>query len=208
MIPSSAMTCHKCGFRYVPDLPENVKAHKESHDKIVNGLYAPEIKSDKIVWEKGDYLITVVDYLSPHAQKKRAEKAGVVAHRDMPFDASLYNSNESLDERNIHIFLQYRKNRIIGYLIVERRYYIQGYTWEEYENAGGKELQKENHLWSIGLVWVHSKHRIGGKGAKLIKVAASYFDIEVQSLAWYTPFTDDGKKLAKSLCPKSFIVAK
>jgi hypothetical protein len=47
-----------------------------------------------------------------------------------------------------------------------------------------------------------------GFGSQLIRVASIYFSIEVQSIGWYTPFTGDGEKLAKSLCPNSFYVAK
>jgi hypothetical protein len=193
---------------YVPSYPEDEKEHKKYHDKIVNGLYAPKIKSDKTVWEKDDYRITVVNYLSPLAQKKRAQEVGLIAHRDTPFDFAPYHHKEPLDERNVHLFLLYRKNRIVGLLIVERRDFVQRFTWQEYENAGGKELPKANPIWSIGLVWVHLKYRRSGLGSNFVQVGASYFDIEINSIGWYTPFTDDGQKLARSLCPESFFVAK
>lgn len=202
------MRCSKCGMEFVPDCPEDAKAHRKYHDKIVNGFYARKIKSDKIVWEKGDYRITVVHYFSPLAQKKRAEEAGLLAHKDTPFDFAPYHSKERLDERNVHIFLLYRKNRIIGLLIGERRSYVQRFTWEEYENAGGKELSKGKPIWSIGLAWVHREHRKKRLGSQLARVAASYFNIKIQSIGWYTPFVGNGEKLAKSLCPKSFYVAK
>ena len=193
---------------YVPGYPEDERAHKKFHDKIVNGLYAPQIKTDKIVWEKDDYRITVVNYFSPFAQKKRAEEAGLIAHGDTPFDFAPYHHKEPFDERNVHLFLLYRKSRITGLLIVERRDFVQRFTWQEYENAGGKELPKANPIWSIGLAWVHRKHRKCGLGSKLVQVAAFYFGIEIQSIGWYTPFTNDGQKLAKRLCPETFFVAK
>jgi GNAT superfamily N-acetyltransferase len=202
------MECPECGMSYVPDIPEDVKVHQKYHDKIVNGVYARKRKSDKIIWEEGNYRITVVNYYSPFAQRKRAEEAGLVAHKDTPFDFAPYHSEERLDERNVHIFLLYRKNRIIGLLIVERRDYVQRFTWEEYENAGGKELPKGEPIWSIGLAWVHRRHRKRGLGSRLVQIAASFFDIEIQSIGWYTPFEDYGEKLVKSLCPESFYVAK
>lgn len=193
---------------YVPGYPEDEKEHKKYHDKIVNGLYAPKIKSDKTVWEKDGYRITVVNYLSSLAQKRRAEEVGHIANRDTQFDFAPYSHKELLDERNVHLFLLYRKNRIVGLLIVERRDFVQRFTWQEYANAGGKELPKANPIWSIGFVWVHRKYRRAGLGLNLVQAAASYFDIEVTSVGWYTPFTDDGRKLARSLCTESFFVAK
>ena len=202
------MRCPECGMGYIPNNSEDKKAHKKYHDKVVNGLYAPRIKSDKIVWEKGDYRITIINYFSPHAQKKRAEKVGLLAHRDTPFDFASYHSEEPLDERNVHVFLLYRKNRIIGLLTVERRNYVQKFTWKEYKNAGGQELSKAEPIWSIGLVWIHRKYRKRGLGSQLVQIAASYFDIDVQSIGWDTPFTDDGERFVRSLCPNSFFVAK
>jgi ribosomal protein S18 acetylase RimI-like enzyme len=141
-------------------------------------------------------------------RKKRAQEAAFIAHRDTPFDFTPYHHKESLDERNIHLFLLYRINRIIGLLIVERRDFVQRFTWQEYENSGGKELPQADPIWSIGLAWVHRKYRRFGLGSKLVQAAASYFDIKIQSIGWYTDFTNDGQKLVKSLCPESFFVAK
>jgi hypothetical protein len=193
---------------YVREYPEDVRVHRIFHDKVVNGVYSRKIKSDKILWEKGDYRITVVNYFSPIAQKRRAEEAGLLAHGDMPFDFAPYNSKNDLDKRNIHLFLLSRKIRIIGLLILNKRAYVQKFTWQEYEDAGSEALPKDETIWSIGLVWVHRKYRKRGLGSQLVQVAASYFNIKAQSIGWYTPFTGDGEKLAKSLCPKSFYVAK
>ena len=201
------MKCPICGMMYVPEYSEDVRAHRIYHDKVVNGVYARKIKSDKIFWEKGDYRITVVNYFSSTAQKRRAEEAGLLAHRDTPFDFAPYHSKEDLDKRNVHLFLLSRKIRIIGLLILEKRTHVQKFTWQEYENAGGKKLLKGEAIWSIGLVWIHRKYRKMGLGSQFVQAVASYFNIEAQSIGWHTPFTDDGKKLAKSLCPKSFYVA-
>lgn len=194
-------------MNYVPDLPEDEKTHKAYHDKIVNGLYAPLTKSDKVVWDKDDYRITVVNYRSPLVQKKRAEKVGRGANKDTPFDFSPYHSSEYLDERNVHIFLLYGGNRAIGFLKVELMDCVRRFTWEEYKNATDRELSEGKPIWSIGLVWIHCKHRGRGLGSQLVQVAASYLDVETQSIGWQTPFTDDGKMLVKSICPESFFIA-
>lgn len=195
-------------MEYVAEFPEDAKVHRGYHDKIVNGIYAPRIKSDEVVWEKDDYRITVVNYFSPRTQKIRAGKAAVVANKDTPFDFAPYYSREPLDDRNVHIFLLYIKSRIIGFLIVERRDTVWSFTWKEYEKAVRKNTLQVEPLWSIGLAWIHHKHRRRGLGAQLVQTAASHFDLETHSSGWYTPFTDDGEKLAKSLCHKSFFCAK
>lgn len=89
------MKCTECGMSYVPNIPEDVKVHQKYHDKILHGVNARQIKSDKILWEDGNYRITVVNYSSPFAQRKRAEKAGHVAHKDTPFDFAPYHSERT-----------------------------------------------------------------------------------------------------------------
>ena len=200
------MKCPKCGLGYEPDYPDNVKAHRRYHDRIVNGVYARKIKSDKIIHDENECRITVVNYLSPIAQKVRAEKTGIVALRDTPFDFAPYHSCEQLDERNVHIFLYNKKNRIVGFLLVERKKHVLKLTWEEYRKAGGKEIPEAEPIWSIGLVWVHKKCRQLGLGTQLVKASSNYLDIELKTIGWYIPFTDEGEKLAKSLCPESFII--
>lgn len=202
------MICPECRMDYVPNYDEDEKEHKKYHDKIVNGIYAPEVKSDKVVWHEDNYRITVVNYISPLAQKKRAEETGLIANKDTHFDFVPYYHKEALDERNIHLFLLFRESRIIGLLIIERRDSVKQFSWAEYETAAGSELPKGEAVWSIGLIWVHHKYRKQGLGSKLVQVAASFFGIMIQSIGWYTPFTNDGKQLAKSLCIDSFLVAK
>lgn len=202
------MICPKCGMGYVPGFPDEEKEHRKYHDRVTNGLRAAQIKSDMVVWQKDNSRITVVNYFSPIAQKKRAEAVGFIAHKDTPFDSAPYHHKEPLDKRNVHLFLFSQKNRIIGLLLIEKRKFVKRFTWQDYENARGIELSKADPIWSIGLVWVHRKYRQHGLGSKLTQVAASYFDIGMQSIGWYTPFTDDGRKLVESLCPDSFLVAR
>lgn len=202
------MICPECKMSYVPSIPENVKEHKKYHDKTVNGIYVHKIDSDKTLWEKEDFRITIVNHLSPIVQKKRAEKVGLIANIDTQFDFAPYHHKEPPDKRNVNLFLLHRKNRIVGLLIVERRDFAQRVTWQEYVNAGGNGVSKANPIWSIGLVWVHRKYRRLGLGSKLVQIVASSFDIEINSMGWYTPLTDDGKKLVKMLCPNFFYIAK
>ncbi len=104
------MKCPKCGMMYIPENPEDMSAHRTFHDKVMNGIFSRKIKSDKIIWEKTNYRITVVNYFSSIVQKKRAQKAGLLAHGDTPFDFAPYHSSEALDKRNVHLFLLSRKN--------------------------------------------------------------------------------------------------
>lgn len=193
---------------YVPNILEDVKEHKKYHDKIVNGIYARRIISDKIVWENGCYRITFINHHSPAIQKKRAQEAGSLAQKDTPFCFPQYHYNEALDERNVHNFLLYKDNRIIGYLIIEKRSWLARFTWEKYKKNGNKKLIENEPIWSVGLVWIHQLHTKKGLGSQLVKTVASFLNIEIQFIGWCTPFTADGEKLVRMLCPNFFYIAK
>jgi hypothetical protein len=130
--------CPECGFCYVPEYPEDASYHRIYHDKKVNGIRYHRAKSEKVIWEEADLLITVANFFSPMSQKFRAQEVGLLAWEDTDYSFGRYCSKEELDERNIHNFLLYRKNRVIGLLIAERRSYIDRFTWEEYENTRRK----------------------------------------------------------------------
>ena len=71
--------CPECGLGYVPEVPEDAKSHKNYHDKKVNGFPYRRVKSDEIIWEEGDFRITVINYFSPRSQRVRAQEVGLIA---------------------------------------------------------------------------------------------------------------------------------
>jgi hypothetical protein len=193
---------------YVPEVPEDRKAHKNYHDMIINGLCAPLAKSDHIIWKENNRHISVVNHLSPTIQKKRAEKIGLLAHHDTAYDFAPYSSYESLDDRNVHLFLGYTNGRGIAFLLIEKRSTIWSCTWEEYQNHVVQELPEHPPMWSVGLVWVNRGHRRQGWAVQLALEATRFLCITSEQIGWYTPFTDEGQALVKSLCPKYFYIAK
>jgi len=196
-------------MHYVPEVPEDLHGHKKYHDTIVNGLPCHRLKSDLVIWEERDYRITVVIHAtSPVAQRKRAEDAGRLANKDTRYDFPPYDSGKALDKRDVHIFLLFFKNRIVGFLIIDRRETIWKYTWEQYKSH--EELDPISHppIWSVGLVWIHRRHRRKGLGQRLISEAMSFGGIHIDSLGWYTPFTELGEALVKKICPDFFYIAK
>jgi GNAT superfamily N-acetyltransferase len=201
-------TCEKCGMGYVADVPENWKFHKKYHDEEINGLLAPRIPSDRIIWGQEDQRITVVNVQSSVAQKKRAERIGRLAHRDTRHDFAPYSFRETLDARNVHLFLGYVANRGIGFLLVCKRSHIWRCTWEQCERRNFQELRDHVPIWSVGFAWIHREHRRCGWARRLAEQAARFFTVNIQSLGWYTPLTRDGEAMVKRLCPDWFYIAK
>lgn len=200
--------CSECGFGYISDIPDNISYHKKYHDKIVNGILAWHVKSDKVIWKAESFWITVVNYASPISQKKRAQETARIAHLDMPFDFASYHANEPFDERNVHVFLLHYRNRIVGFLIIERRSKIWKCTWEQYENRKPQELPRRPPVWSVGLIWVHKLHRKKGFARQLVLEAISFLGTNTQSVGWHTPFTKLSEAMVRRLCPEYIFIAK
>jgi hypothetical protein len=195
-------------MEYVPEVPENREYHKEYHDEVVNGLPAPRVRSDHIVWEQNNQRITVVNFVSPVAQKNRAERISSLAHRDTDYDFCPYSSGERLDDRNVHLFLGYVAHRGIGLFLVEKRQHIWKCSWSEYGQNTIPEIVGHVPIWSVGFAWVHRKHRRCGWARRLAEQTSHFFDTDIQSLGWYTSFTKDGEAMVRHLCPDWFYIAK
>lgn len=203
------MICPECGFSYVPDIPEDVKLHENYHDKMVKGVPLSTTKKIEAIWEDQDSLIFVVNFSSPFSQKKIAEKVGIIAHRDTPYDISPYSAREIKDERDVHIFLYHEENRIIGYLLVEKRKNIWSCSWEQYDRNQATKVTDIPFLWTIGLVWVNRRHRRKGIAKTLIKEASNYFDLKIKDFGWYAPpITESGEAILRKILPEGYFIAK
>lgn len=201
--------CPVCEMSYVPDIPDNVLEHRKYHDRVVNGLPVRSAKSDHIVWTQGELQITVVNQLSPLAQRRRAEKVASLANRETNYDIGIYHANDPLSERNVHVFLLYSKNRAIGLLVSRRCKHIWRAHWSEIDDGGKPEkLINQHPMWSINMVWILQRHRCARLGRTIVDVAVAHFGLTLKTIGWYTPFTESGKALARKCCPEVIYIAK
>jgi ribosomal protein S18 acetylase RimI-like enzyme len=131
-----------------------------------------------------------------------------LANRDTRFDFAAYHAGDSDDGRDPHVFLLEVAERFVGFLVIERREYVQRFTWDQYDQPTGGPLPKGDPVWSICMVWVHQKHRRQGFATTLVSKAIEFLGTSPTKTGWYTPFSDSGRALAQRLCPESFLVAK
>jgi hypothetical protein len=193
---------------YVPEIRENRKFHNKYHDEAVHGLRVPEIRSDRIIWEQDIQRIVVVNFQSTAVQKERAEGIGRLAHLDSIYDFAPYSSAETLDFRNVHLFLGHVADRGISLFLVEKREHVWKCTWQDYHKRTAQKIPNHAPVWSVGQVWVQRNHRRRGWARRLAEQASHFFTIDIQSLGWHTPFTKEGEAMIRRLCPDWFYVAK
>jgi len=202
------VNCPVCGMGYVEGLPEDEKAHRDYHDPIANGVPRPPVKSDKVVWKALGDRITVVTGHSPLPQRRRAEKAGQVANAEMHHTGGIYCAMEAPDERDIHLFLYYVRNRIVGLAIFERRRHVWLGTWSTEAEPQPKKLDDSRGIWSLTILWVHMKHRRRGIARRLFEAGIKHLAVDRRSIGFYTPFSEDGEAFVRSLYPLEFLIAK
>ncbi len=198
--------CLDCGMHYVGDCLE----HKKYHDRIVNGIPAPPIKSDNVIWEDGDLRITVVDFRSSRAQKDRGDAVACSEHKDTKFNFRSYSAAEPMYEKDVHVFLFYKKKRAMGLMVVEKCDCVWISTWKNWD-AGNKpiRLEEDPSMWSIGMIWILKRHRGNGFATTLFNKAIDYLGCDEKSIGWYAPpFTPSGEIFARKCCPDVFFVAK
>jgi len=207
---SYVLTCDVCDMRYVPESQDDVLEHDKYHDKVVNGLLAPPLRSDCVVWQHDNERITVVCQSSPREQRDRAEEVGRYARKDTP-----YGAEELFDEkREVRVFLLQKENRVIGFLLMDKRDHVWRANWDELDSdKQPKEMLDHPPMWSVCLVWVLKKHRRLGFAKTMLDEALTYLECSLDNIGWYTsssppPFTPSGEAFVRSCCPNEFYIAK
>jgi len=204
------ITCNDCGMLYGPESRHQVLEHEKYHDKVVNGLCAPPLRSDCVVWVHDNERITVVRQSSLREQRDRAEEVGRRARDDTPYGAEeLFN-----EEMEVRVFLLHKEDRIIGFLLMDKRDHVFPVNWDEYD-AGKQPKEMLGHppIWSVCLVWVLKKHRRLRFAKTMLKKALTYLECSLNNIGWHTsssppPFTPSGEAFVRSRCPNEFYIAK
>lgn len=185
-------------------MQEKVREHDRYHDAVINGLPAPALSSDCVVWSQGNERITVISQSSPREQRQRAEEVAKYARKDTPYGAEVL-----LGELDVRVFLLHKDDRDVGLLLMEKLGGVWRAKWKDLD--GGKQPTKlHNHppIWSVCLVWVLKQHRRGCFAKTLLNKALNYLGCRLDQIGWYTPFTDSGEAFVRSCCPEEFYIAK
>ena len=199
------MLCEQCGMSYDPGYPEDCVTHAEHHDKVLNGIRATDHNFANSVWTRETDRIVAVNFRSPIEEKRFAERVGNLAKLDCRYDFNPYSAAEEQDERDAHLFLAITGDRAIALLIVELRPSVYRCVWNDLTQV---PVPDHSPIWTIGLIWMHRRRRHQGWGRRLVTEAAGFFHLgDAQNFAWSTPFSPDGCKFVKGICPAWFYVA-
>jgi GNAT superfamily N-acetyltransferase len=186
---------------YVLGEPDDEREHAEYHDQVVNGVVAPSYEGIDILWREGEDRIGLITGRSPRAHQEMIDSVLSIANLETRYDGGI-PAGESVR------IPYYRDDRILGLILLERRDKIWRGRWQSDAIPVFEQLANHEPMWSVVFVWVHEKVRKQGIARRLWTQATKYLGIEADKLGWYTPFTAEGERFARSLYPDGFYVAK
>ena len=202
------ITCPHCEMKFNEENVDDQHEHRAYHDKVLYGVSAGTLATDEVIWSGVKDWITVVTPLSPKAQRVRARKVAQLANHETHYHCGIYHEDEKPDEeRHMNLFLYYRKNRIVGLAILEKRGHIWRCNWDEYVSGECRKLDIVT-IWSLAFIWVLMRHRHGGVARKLFDEAIRFLKTEIENVGFYTEFTPDGEAFIRALHPRQFLIAK
>jgi len=193
---------------YVPGIPDNDTEHRKYCDLMCNGPRTRATLMQADSWPVGSDQVLLVTSASPERLRKLAHAASMCANHEMHYDGGIYRYNDPPDDRDIHLFLWRRGERIVALLIFERRSHVWKCTWSDGPMPECIDAPHKGTMWSVGFVWVHKKHRHSGLARTLFLEAKQRMQLAEDDVGWYTPFSPDGESFVKRLYPHAFWVAK
>lgn len=200
--------CSECDMRFCQDLPEDIEHHQLHHDKVVNGVRFSLSDSTLVAWQTGEDRVVVVTPRSSVSERKLAEDVAMKARLDMDYDFAAFHAGEPWNDREVHMFLYERGDRVVGYARFERVIHARSYTWMEYANRTHECLPKHQAMWSVGRLWVNRNYRHKGIAKQLVIESARSLDANLKTIGWQDPFSADAIYFLRSLYPDHFILGK
>lgn len=179
--------CKACGASYCLDEVKEVAKHKKCVEKLHKGFVSGRIPSDILIWEEPRFWITVVvhnDTVS--VQRKRVERISKLGNGSINDFTYWYPESNKWDRKlNLHSFLLYTKNRLIGVITFAQRREIS----DEFENL----------IWVVEFLWVAKNHRREGYAKSLLSQSIHYLNVKMDDLQWSPMLSSEGKLFANSV---------
>lgn len=157
---------------------------------------------------EGNLRVLVVKPSAPLWLRNQVQGIGRKANLETGYDFGVYDPAQAWS-LNTHAFLGIVGEDVAGLVIVEKHSHVIRVTWDELEAGNGREWDRTDaDQWTIGFAWTAPDFRRRGVARRITAVATQFLGMSVDDIAWYTPFTDSGKALVKTLCPISFLIGK
>jgi GNAT superfamily N-acetyltransferase len=154
----------------------------------------------------GDLRLAIVDGRSPAPYQRLAHELARLAKSEIGSAAPAWGLSESEGRSDPHAFVLLKNGMALGLVVARRRHRWTEASWDD-ETGGFFAPRRQEPRWSTEIIWVARAHRGTGYGRLLINLALLHLETQVQEMAWSTPFTEAGERLARSFTGQTFYAA-
>lgn len=202
------MKCEKCQFSYLPKSEEDNSRHKRYHRHFVKGVPLQDFGDLKFLRINHENRLVVIDQMESKSIRTIPEPLAVQSMYETGFSGLPYSSSEPIDERNVHSFLLCFQHDAIGLLVMEKSKNIWLTNWDDIALGKADKISIEEPVWSISMVWMAYDYRNQGNARLLVRSGLRYLEVSIDQIAWFQPFTPQGRKFIKSLAPKEVLITR
>ena len=187
-------TCDRCGFAWAP---AEERRHRRLHDELDNRVILRPSKYDRKIFRDHQIQIVMINGKSSTNQKDRAYRVASLVQTAMDYDFPSFTRWEKPGLYNPTVFLAIDGDRAIGYAIFRNKPASGPVSWRK----RCYKLSAERR-WVVDLIWICENRRREGVATKLVAEGTKYLSTSPRQVAWSTPMTSDGYKLAKAMSPQ------
>ena len=191
---------------YVPGLAEDEQAHAQYHDRAMNGLGAPADLNLPVIWN-GDALRLVLMQHRRAETRQRAFAAQVclMARRSVGRDFTWFGYDggpQGKHDPTIYLLLDELTWRAIGMVTMLQRPHARPLHLVDW--TPGPHLRRRHP--TVEMIWVAKAQQRRGMARTMVQAVAESMGLELEHLAWATPFSAAGERLVRSLYVGSCLV--
>ncbi|MFF2939963.1 GNAT family N-acetyltransferase [Streptomyces niveus] len=187
-----------CGMT-LPDLVDGGNEHATHHTAWTFGIRSPK----NLDWHSD---LAIVTAQSPISWRRLANRVARMPQKEEHYDFNSWTHLGEPEETsdNVRAYLLKANGHVIGYLAAHDT--AEHALWDLTDGSpyGDKDLTLRPR---IILIWVADIYRSQGVGATLVHALAEDFGCQVADVAWSTPVSDAGRRLALRISPKGIWVS-
>lgn len=197
--------CPDCGCSYVVGLRRDTDAHRRWHSSMFQGVRWPRppaeepIAAARLPAGVGAYLVRPD---APTNVRRQVQRVASVANAETHYDFTPYHAGDPAPPL---AYLAWSAGRVMGLvLLAYGSSWRAPFPWEPQEPIADNARCDR---WVVRFAWVARDWRQQGVATGLVTAAATQQAVTPAELAWETPLSRLGRKLAHHFQPAGYFAA-
>lgn len=177
--------------------------HAQMHAEYLSGPEIPAVRLLSPCATDGPLPIYMVDRACPEAIRRDLAYVAMVAYRHMPSFPPGYDGTVTEDDQRLYLAAD--GAHIVAMVLTTLEDPFWHFAWQADGSPTWMELVPSRRRGpAIARMWTSAAYRRRGLALQLIHTASRLLSCDIAHLGWELPFTSDGARLVKRLCPEVF----